>query len=74
MQLQLHAQYSKDKDEYLPHRLLQAFELSQFIRLTSNPCDITLVGGDFNLDPADLGYKIITTNAALKDAWISQVN
>lgn len=30
--LQLHAEYCRDKDAYLPHRLVQAWELAQFIR------------------------------------------
>lgn len=30
--LQLHAEYSRDKDSYLPHRVVQAWELQQFIR------------------------------------------
>lgn len=71
---QLHAQYSKDKDEYLSHRVSQAFEFSQFIRLTSHDCDIIFAGGDFNLDPADTGYAIIGANAALEDAWVTQVS
>lgn len=29
---QLHAEYCREKDAYLPHRLVQAWELAQFIR------------------------------------------
>lgn len=29
---QLHAEYSREKDAYLPHRVVQAWELAQFIR------------------------------------------
>lgn len=32
LSLQLHAEYCRDKDSYLPHRLVQAWELAQFIR------------------------------------------
>lgn len=28
---QLHAEYSREKDAYLPHRVVQAWELAQFI-------------------------------------------
>ena len=71
--MQLHAQYSTSNDEYLSHRVAQAIDLSQFVRLTSRTCNVILIGGDFNLDPSDLGYKIIKTNAALEDAWLTQV-
>ncbi len=54
--------------------MIQAFEMSQFIRLTSSDCDAIIVGGDFNLDPSDLGYKVIVSNTGLQDAWIAQVN
>lgn len=29
---QLHAEYCREKDAYLPHRVVQAWELLQFIR------------------------------------------
>lgn len=32
LSLQLHAEYCRDKDAYLPHRLVQVWELAQFIR------------------------------------------
>lgn len=73
LNFQLHAQYSASKDEYISHRVSQAFELSEFVRLTASTSDVVIVGGDFNLDPADLGYKVIISNAALQDAWVTQV-
>ena len=48
--------------------------MSQFIRLTSAQADAVFVCGDMNNEPVDLGYKIITTNADLRDAWIDKVH
>lgn len=72
--MQLHAQYDEAQDEYISHRVAQAYEMSQFIKLTSTDCDVVIVAGDLNLQPKDLGYKIITSNASLQDAWITQVD
>lgn len=68
---QIHACYINE--DYQAHRLTQAYELSQFIRYTSEPCDAVIVGGDFNVTPDELGYKIIKCNANLEDSWLSQV-
>ena len=53
----------------------QAFEMGQFIKLVggNNNCDMVIAAGDFNLKPSDLGYKILCTNAQLKDAWLEKV-
>lgn len=72
MQLQIHAEYDKVNDLYLPHRVVQAFELAQFVRATSGDADLTLVLGDLNLEPTDLGHKLILANANLKDSWVER--
>ena len=51
----------------------QSYELGQFVKMTSLNCDVIIAGGDFNLQPKDLGYKLITTNANLQDSWLAQV-
>uniref|UniRef100_A0A0N5AQ02 sphingomyelin phosphodiesterase n=1 Tax=Syphacia muris TaxID=451379 RepID=A0A0N5AQ02_9BILA len=66
----LHAEYNRENDLYLPHRLSQAFELSQFVKHTSNSADAVILTGDFNLEPEDLGYRVIVNNSQLKDAWL----
>ncbi|VDD92119.1 unnamed protein product [Enterobius vermicularis] len=66
----LHAEYNRENDLYLPHRLSQAFELSQFVKHTSCGADVVILTGDFNLEPEDLGYRVIVNNAQLKDAWL----
>ena len=63
-----------ESDEYLSHRVAQAFDMSQFIKYTSKSCDLLIVGGDFNLRPTDLGYKMIVTNGNLLDCWLAKVS
>lgn len=67
----LHAQYH-EPDNYEAHRIAQSFEMSQFIRNTSESCDLVIVGGDFNFRPDQLGYNIIRYNGNLYDSWIER--
>ena len=74
--IQTHAEYCDSvyfRDSYTAHRALQAYELSEFIRLTGSGCDAVILAGDLNAQPHELGYKIIKGNAALEDSWTSQV-
>ena len=71
--LQTHASYSTDPGQYRVHRIVQAFELSQFIRLTSDGCDAVLVGGDLNFQPSEIGYNMVLANGNLVDSWDTQV-
>ncbi|XP_067129168.1 putative neutral sphingomyelinase [Centruroides vittatus] len=68
----LHAEYNHFNDQYLPHRVAQAFEFSQFISTTSHDADICIVAGDFNTEPSDLVYKIIAANAGCHDSFATQ--
>lgn len=65
---QLHAEYNRHNDEYIAHRVLQAFDTAQFIRMTSGGADSTILGGDLNTEPQDLVYRIICGVAGLTDA------
>ncbi|NXY00262.1 NSMA phosphodiesterase, partial [Centropus bengalensis] len=65
----LHAEYSREKDAYLPHRLVQAWELAQFIRHTSKAADVVLLGGDLNMHPEDVGVRLLRGWAGLQDAF-----
>ena len=65
---QLHAEYNPQNDEYLAHRVVQAFDTAQFIKLTSSPSELSLIGGDLNTEPKDLAYRIIKNTAELNDA------
>uniref|UniRef100_A0A1I7X1N0 sphingomyelin phosphodiesterase n=1 Tax=Heterorhabditis bacteriophora TaxID=37862 RepID=A0A1I7X1N0_HETBA len=65
----LHAEYDRENDLYLPHRTAQSFELSQFVRHTSRGADVVIVVGDLNMEPEDLGFRLILSQAKLFDAW-----
>ncbi|CAJ1050249.1 sphingomyelin phosphodiesterase 2 [Xyrichtys novacula] len=66
----LHAEYCRDKDSYLPHRVVQAWELQQFIRHTSAGVDVVIVGGDLNMHPQDLGNRLLRTYTGLHDSYL----
>ncbi|XP_074527217.1 sphingomyelin phosphodiesterase 2 [Halichoeres trimaculatus] len=66
----LHAEYCRDKDSYLPHRVVQAWELQQFIRHTSAGADVVIVGGDLNMHPQDLGNRLLRTYTGLRDSYL----
>ncbi|NXP78518.1 NSMA phosphodiesterase, partial [Ramphastos sulfuratus] len=66
---QLHAEYCREKDAYLPHRLVQAWELAQFIRHTSKAADVVLLGGDLNMHPEDVGIRLLRGWTGLQDAF-----
>ncbi|XP_043204115.1 putative neutral sphingomyelinase isoform X2 [Amphibalanus amphitrite] len=65
----LHANYNKARDVYSCHRLVQSFDCAQFVRMTSAGADLILFAGDFNSNPDELPYKVITHCAGLKDAY-----
>ncbi|GIY81830.1 putative neutral sphingomyelinase [Caerostris extrusa] len=67
----LHAEYDAFHDQYLPHRVAQAFEFSQYVRHTSETADLSIVAGDFNTESTDLPYKIIIHNAGCVDSYIT---
>jgi sphingomyelin phosphodiesterase 2 len=65
----LHAEYNRENDLFLPHRISQSYEMSQFIRHTSRGSDFVILVGDFNLEPNDLGCHLIKNLIQLHDAW-----
>ena len=44
----LHAEYNRANDMYVGHRVSQALEAAQWIKLTSSGADLTIYAGDFN--------------------------
>ncbi|KAF1391994.1 hypothetical protein PFLUV_G00047890 [Perca fluviatilis] len=66
----LHAEYCRDKDSYLPHRVVQAWELQQFIRHTSAGADVVILGGDLNMHPEDLGNRLLRSYTGLRDSYL----
>merc|ERR1719319_1469872 len=65
----LHAEYCRREDIYLGHRVLQALEAAQWIRLTSAGADLTIYAGDFNTEPGDVPCRLLRGVAGLADAW-----
>ncbi|XP_042693313.1 sphingomyelin phosphodiesterase 2 [Centrocercus urophasianus] len=65
----LHAEYSREKDAYLPHRVVQAWELAQFICHTAKAADVVLLGGDLNMHPGDVGIRLLRGWTGLQDAF-----
>ncbi|XP_006881288.1 PREDICTED: sphingomyelin phosphodiesterase 2 [Elephantulus edwardii] len=66
----LHAEYNRQKDIYLAHRVAQAWELAQFIHHTSKRADAILLCGDLNLHPKDLGCRLLKELTGLQDAYL----
>ncbi|XP_011331930.1 putative neutral sphingomyelinase isoform X2 [Ooceraea biroi] len=66
--IKLHAEYNRENDEYMAHRVLQAFDTAQFVRMTSGGADAVILAGDLNTEPQDLAYRIICGVAGLTDA------
>lgn len=66
----LHAEYDRKSDEYLPHRVLQAYDTAKFIELTSRGADLVVLAGDLNNEPGDLGYRILVDVVGLKDSYV----
>ncbi|XP_042320128.1 sphingomyelin phosphodiesterase 2 [Sceloporus undulatus] len=67
----LHAEYCREKDAYLPHRVVQAWELGQFIQHTSKGADVVLLGGDLNMHPEDVGVRLLRGWVGLQDSFIA---
>jgi len=68
---QLHAEYNRDSDEYAAHRVLQAYDTAQLVKMTSGNADIVILGGDLNTEPGDLSYQVLLHSAELEDAFSS---
>ncbi|XP_023620906.1 sphingomyelin phosphodiesterase 2 isoform X2 [Myotis lucifugus] len=66
----LHAEYNRQKDIYLAHRVVQAWELAHFIHHTSKKADVVLLCGDLNLHPKDLGCRLLKEWTGLRDAYL----
>ncbi|KAK7073720.1 Sphingomyelin phosphodiesterase 2, neutral membrane (Neutral sphingomyelinase) [Halocaridina rubra] len=65
----LHALYNYDKDEYVHHRAVQAFETPQLIRSCRRDEDILVFAGDFNVTSADFAYGLIKSYGNLVDTY-----
>lgn len=74
----MHAMYAPShqpaKDQYASHRLTQSYELSEYVRHTSNDADLVLIMGDLNSEPHSLSFKIIHKNGDVQDSWETRLN
>lgn len=70
----LHAEYNRENDEYMAHRVLQAFDTAQFVRMTSGGADAVILAGDLNTEPQDLAYRIMRGVGGLMDACPSSAS
>ncbi|KAM6370233.1 LOW QUALITY PROTEIN: sphingomyelin phosphodiesterase 2 [Pluvialis apricaria] len=70
----LHAEYCREKDAYLPHRLVQAWELcavhpDREATHLEGAADVVLLGGDLNMHPEDVGIRLLRGLTGLRDAF-----
>ncbi|KAG0723958.1 putative neutral sphingomyelinase [Chionoecetes opilio] len=64
-----HAEYNPQQDEYVHHRLTQAFEASELIRFAKKSEEVLVCGGDFNCTPTDFAYRMVKFYAGLVDTY-----
>lgn len=63
----LHAEYDRKCDDYMAHRVIQAYDTAQFIESTRGNAVMQILAGDLNTEPGDLAYRVLQTNANLID-------
>ncbi|XP_062552536.1 putative neutral sphingomyelinase [Armigeres subalbatus] len=63
----LHAEYDRKCDDYMAHRVIQAFDTAQFIESTRGNAVLQILAGDLNTEPGDLAYRVLQTNSKLTD-------
>jgi sphingomyelin phosphodiesterase 2 len=68
--LQTHAAYGERNEKlYLLHRTAQAWELSKHLRGACERGHLVVAAGDLNTVPLSLPYRLITSNAPVRDTW-----
>ena len=70
--IQLHAEYDRNNDVYLPHRVVQAYHLSKLIAQLTDPEDFVILCGDMNSEPVDPCYRIMKELPQLSDCWLER--
>jgi len=56
-------------DLYLGHRITQALEAALWVRMAVGQADLVIYAGDFNTEPGDLPYALLTSLTLLTDSW-----
>lgn len=65
----MHAEYDSKNDEYIAHRVIQAFDTAQLVKLISKGSDATILAGDLNTLPDSLPFKIFCEVGNLIDTY-----
>ncbi|XP_039440252.1 putative neutral sphingomyelinase [Culex pipiens pallens] len=64
----LHAEYDRSCDDYMAHRVIQAYDTAQFIESTQGNGVLQVLAGDLNTEPGDLAYRVLQTCSRLTDS------
>ncbi|KAI1157168.1 Endonuclease/exonuclease/phosphatase [Nemania diffusa] len=56
-------------NSYNVHRLSQAWEIAKLVRNAAERGHLAVVLADFNAAPLSLPYRLLTSHAAIRDAW-----
>ncbi|KAI0512462.1 Endonuclease/exonuclease/phosphatase [Xylaria bambusicola] len=56
-------------DRYIIHRLSQAWEIAKLVRNAAERGHLAVVLADLNATPFSLPYRLLTSHAAIRDAW-----
>lgn len=70
----LHAEYDRKSDDYMAHRVIQAYDTAQFIESTRGSAVMQILAGDLNTEPGDLAYRMLQTNSKLTDSCDKKMN
>jgi sphingomyelin phosphodiesterase 2 len=65
----LHAEYDKKSDDYVTHRIIQAFDTAMLLENTRGDCSIQILAGDLNTEPQDLAYRILLSTSGMIDSY-----
>ncbi|CAG8725362.1 20921_t:CDS:2 [Dentiscutata erythropus] len=69
----IHACYDhKKNDDYLTHRVAQAWEAANLMKISASRGRNVIALGDYNSEQDSLAYKLITQHGQMTDAWQSQ--
>eukprot|EP00126_Sphaerothecum_destruens_P010952 Sdes_comp20832_c0_seq2m17436 len=72
----LHAEYHRENDEYLPHRICQTYQMIEFIKTVAASCvnpdgsqGLVILAGDLNFEPSDISYLLCKEVGHFIDVW-----
>lgn len=68
----LHAEYDKNSDDYMTHRIIQAYDTAQFLENTRGDCSLQILAGDLNIEPESLAYRLLLSTSGMKDSYMQK--